>query len=1085
MAFGDRVPAQDFNTLNAATNNSPRGLWSDGTTMWVSDHGDDKLYAYNMVTKVRDASKDFNTLNAATNNAASGLWSDGVTMWVSDVDNDKIYAYNLSTKARDDTQDFDTLNAATNNNPAGLWSDGTTMWVADTFDGKLYAYNMTTKARDASKDFDALDADNIHPRGIWSNGTTMWVSDATVHKLYAYNMTTKARIPTQDFNLIGTDNRNPWGIWSDGSTMWVSDWLDDKIYAYNSALVIPVIDTFTSSDTTPDAGEDVVLTWTTTDATSVTLNGVSVAVDGSQTIDGMSSTSVTYTLIATSSDGIEASESLTVTWPASPLPTIDTFTVSDTTPAHNEDVTLTWTTTDAATVTLNGEAVALDGTQTITAMASTSVVYTLIATHAQTGTTTATLTVTWPATPSAVIDTFTVSDIRPDADEDVVITWTTTNAIRVVLSRWVLGHSNTTVNVDVDVDGSSTVDGFANESYTFRLSGYNINNQLVQSAQIDVRWAAYPPPVIDSYTATATDVDTGDNVTLTWATTDAITVTLNGESVFLDGFTVVGNSTPTTTDYVLVALNLAGVEVEQTITVTWGHPDVVVDFTASTQAPAHDEDVTLTWTTEEATTVTLNGEAVALDGTQTITAMPGEAVTYTIVATGLSGTVNRNITVVWPVTPPPTIDTYTASATTLAYTEELILTWDTTTATNVTLNGDAVSADGTETILPLPGQTVTYTLVATSPVDTVEQSITVTWAATPTPTIDSFTASAMEVESGDPITLTWATTNALSATLNGSPVTVDGSQVETQQMGGVHDYVLIATHASGGTTSQTLTLTWTSSLPLVVSFEADYDGPVHVGTEVTVSWEVQDADTVTVNGNTRTATGSLTVTRNSPTTRTYTLVATNGDGDTTVVLTVRWANLTVNIQSFTADVSPQHVGADIVLTWATNNATETVTLNGSPQAVDGSADVVQTSVGSITYTLVATNDFTTDTATLTVTWGDFSPVITLTTSDATPDIGDIVTISWNVTGADSVLVRTLTDFELAPPDPPGTLPPYQSIAEGFRSTLASFRAQYEAWKMATAPYGITYTAIQQTTQDELDALTTALEDAITDFEELA
>ena len=40
----------DFNTLTAA-NQEPRGLWSDGTTMWVVDSKDEKIYAYNMDTK--------------------------------------------------------------------------------------------------------------------------------------------------------------------------------------------------------------------------------------------------------------------------------------------------------------------------------------------------------------------------------------------------------------------------------------------------------------------------------------------------------------------------------------------------------------------------------------------------------------------------------------------------------------------------------------------------------------------------------------------------------------------------------------------------------------------------------------------------------------------------------------------------------------------------------------------------------------------------------------------------------------------------------------------------------------------------
>ena len=33
----DRDPDKDFNTLSAAGNDRPEGLWSDGITMWVAD----------------------------------------------------------------------------------------------------------------------------------------------------------------------------------------------------------------------------------------------------------------------------------------------------------------------------------------------------------------------------------------------------------------------------------------------------------------------------------------------------------------------------------------------------------------------------------------------------------------------------------------------------------------------------------------------------------------------------------------------------------------------------------------------------------------------------------------------------------------------------------------------------------------------------------------------------------------------------------------------------------------------------------------------------------------------------------------
>ena len=89
-----RNSAKDFDTLSAAGNRTPTGIWSDGTTMWVADWGDDKIYAYSMAAKARESAKDFDTLKAAGNGAPQGIWSDGTTMWVADWEDEKIYAYN-------------------------------------------------------------------------------------------------------------------------------------------------------------------------------------------------------------------------------------------------------------------------------------------------------------------------------------------------------------------------------------------------------------------------------------------------------------------------------------------------------------------------------------------------------------------------------------------------------------------------------------------------------------------------------------------------------------------------------------------------------------------------------------------------------------------------------------------------------------------------------------------------------------------------------------------------------------------------------------------------------------------------------
>ena len=52
--------------------------------MWVAQQFlPSKIFAYDLVTKARVPAQDFDTLRDAGNFASYGIWSDGTTMWVS------------------------------------------------------------------------------------------------------------------------------------------------------------------------------------------------------------------------------------------------------------------------------------------------------------------------------------------------------------------------------------------------------------------------------------------------------------------------------------------------------------------------------------------------------------------------------------------------------------------------------------------------------------------------------------------------------------------------------------------------------------------------------------------------------------------------------------------------------------------------------------------------------------------------------------------------------------------------------------------------------------------------------------------
>lgn len=239
-----------------SANDFPRGIWSDGATIWVADNSDNKLYAYDLATGGRTEAREFNLAN--DNSAPSALWSDGATIWVADREDARLYAYSLAGGARVEAKEFNL--AGDNNSPGSFGSDGVTVWVADDDDAKVYAYELSTGARLEAKEF-SLDANNSTPTGLWSDSTTIWVADFFYERLYAYELTTGDRLEPKEIVLV-PENAAPWGSWSDGATVWVADNSDNKLYAYNISASLPAQNTPTPSPTgtstpTPTAGTPV------------------------------------------------------------------------------------------------------------------------------------------------------------------------------------------------------------------------------------------------------------------------------------------------------------------------------------------------------------------------------------------------------------------------------------------------------------------------------------------------------------------------------------------------------------------------------------------------------------------------------------------------------------------------------------------------------------------------------------------------------------------------------------------------------------------------------------------------------------
>ncbi len=103
LASGDLLGEYALDSRNG----DPYGIWSDGVTVWISDHGEKDLLAYRLPTRrepeageeapplerLRD--EDFTQLSTASNNSPRGIWSDGDVMYVADESDDRVYSYNM------------------------------------------------------------------------------------------------------------------------------------------------------------------------------------------------------------------------------------------------------------------------------------------------------------------------------------------------------------------------------------------------------------------------------------------------------------------------------------------------------------------------------------------------------------------------------------------------------------------------------------------------------------------------------------------------------------------------------------------------------------------------------------------------------------------------------------------------------------------------------------------------------------------------------------------------------------------------------------------------------------------------------
>ncbi|MCA9354204.1 MAG: DUF11 domain-containing protein [Candidatus Kaiserbacteria bacterium] len=606
-----------------------------------------------------------------------------------------------------------------------------------------------------------------------------------------------------------------------------------------------------------------------------------------------------------------------------PVPRCDSFTATPAVITVGETTLLSWETTNATAVSINNGigAVSVDGTRVVSPTVNTTYVLTAYGTG-QTVTCSVPVTVTTIPAPSC--DMFTATPSTITTGGTVTLTWETTNAESVTI--------NNGVGV-VAADGSVSVSPTTNTTYVMTVAG--LAGQSV-TCSVPVTVTQPPAPSCDYFSANPTAIMVGDSATLTWNTSNATDVVMNNGigAVSADGSIVVSPTVDTT--YTLTVYGATGQSVTCSVPVDVSIvPVPSCDlFTATPSTILLGESATLTWESSNADQVFINNGIGAVSADGSISVTPLATITYTLTVIGQKDQVTEcQVPVTVEVPKLPSCDLFVANPSGITVGDSTTLTWETTNATEVSLDNGIgiVAVDGTHTVSPTTNTTYILTVKGEND-QTVNCTAPVTVSEDPVPVCEFFTATPNQLPyGGGPVSLNWEVTGANTVSITPTIGTVGLTGSQSLNVTESTTFTLTAIDGNNDQVSCVAPVAVADPEPVFtcadnVTFTAD-DYSITRGSESTLNWSTTNVDTVSIsNINATSLSGSQSVTPSDDTT--YTLTATQGDKTITCPLTIDVSSGGGGGGSSSPrcelDISDTRIsrGDEVTLTWDTSRATE-------------------------------------------------------------------------------------------------------------------------------------------------------------------
>lgn len=370
--------------------------------------------------------------------------------------------------------------------------------------------------------------------------------------------------------------------------------------------------------------------WTQVSGPNVAISGANTA---TATFTAAPSTSYGFRLTVTDqTSGLTASANTTVTTTRGLQ--VVRFSATPDQIAAGQSSLIAWNVPNATSVSITGIGSNLNAAGSATVKPTQTTTYTLTATGPGGLTATSSVTVTVGASKPSVVR-FSAAPENITQGATTLLSWATTGASKVTIDN---GVGSQPVNGSVSVSPATTT------TYTLTATGADGSSTVTAAVTVTVGGGGVPNVL--SFTVSPTTVSTGGQASLCWNVSNAQSITIQPGVGAVTGPAGCVTVTPAaTTTYTLTATNAVGPQ-QAVVTVSVGAVQILSFSSDPAFSPVSGSPVVLSWTTQNATSVTVTGTGVpagSMPVNGSVTVYPTTNSDFTLTAYGPGGPVSSVI----------------------------------------------------------------------------------------------------------------------------------------------------------------------------------------------------------------------------------------------------------------------------------------------------------------------------------------------------------------------------------------------------------------------------------------------------------